>query len=80
MEYNVNGNRFKDNYTWETIKNEPYNYERHGLLKHIMSNRIVNTTNTPLRIILEYYEKSLVFVMKYVDKLKNFKNPYWENR
>ena len=80
MTYNDNGNRYKHYQHWENVKNAPYDYERYGLLNKILSNRIYNTTNEYLRIILNYYEKSLVFVMKYVDRLKHFKNPYWKNR
>lgn len=80
MKYNSNGNRFKHYYSWEDVKNTPYDYERHGLLNRIMSNKIYNTDNELLKVILSYYEQSLVFLMKYVDKLKNFKNPYYQNR
>lgn len=80
MTYNDNGNRYKHYQHWENVKNAPYDYERYGLLNKILSNRIYNTTNEYLKIILNYYEKSLVFVMKYVDRLKHFKNPYWKNR
>lgn len=80
MTYNDNGNRYKHYQHWENAKNAPYDYERYGLLNKILSNKIYNTTNDYLKVILNYYEKSLVFVMKYVDRLKNFKNSYWKNR
>ena len=80
MTYNDNGNRYKHYQYWENVKNAPYDYERYGLLNKIMSNRIYNTTNEALKVILSYYERSLIFVMKYVDRLKHFKNPYWKNR
>ena len=80
MTYNDNGNRYKHYQHWENVKNAPYDYERYGLLNKIMSNRIYNTTNEALKVILSYYERSLIFVMKYVDRLKHFKNPYWNNR
>ena len=80
MTYNDNGNRYKHYQHWENVKNAPYDYERYGLLNKIMSNRIYNTTNEALKVILSYYEKSLIFVIKYVDRLKHFKNPYWKNR
>lgn len=80
MTYNDNGNRYKHYQHWENVKNAPYDYERYGLLNKIMSNRIYNTTNEALKVILSYYERSLIFVMKYVDRLKHFKNPYWKNR
>jgi len=80
MTYNDNGNRYKHYQHWENVKNAPYDYERYGLLNKIMSNRIYNTTNEALKVILSYYERSLIFAMKYVDRLKHFKNPYWKNR
>ena len=72
--------RFKCYGLWESRKNVPYNYERDGLLNKILSHKIVESTNTPLQIILQYYEKSLIFLMKYTDKLRYFKNPHWNNR
>ena len=45
-----------------------------------MSPTIVNTTNPILKQLLNYVETSLIFVMKYIDILKNFKNPHWKNR
>lgn len=80
MIINKNSNRFTEYHKWEKIKNSPYDYEKNGLLKHIMSNKIVNTNNRILKIILIYYEKSMVFLMNYVDILRNFKNYHWKNR
>jgi hypothetical protein len=80
MEIRNNGTRFYNYDKWENIKHCPYNYVKHGLLTHIMSNQIANTTNPTLKIILQYVESSLFFVMKYTDILKNFKNIHWKNR
>ena len=80
MQYRDNGVRYKDYCLWEDRKNSPYDYERYGLLKHIMSNKIVSTNNSILQFVLSYYEKSLIYVMKYIDRLKNFKNYHWKNR
>lgn len=80
METNSNGTRFKNYYLWENRKNMPYDYSREGLLKHIMSPVILNTKNTALKILLDYIESSFIFVMKYTDILKNFKNIHWKNR
>lgn len=65
---------------WDDRKNMPYDYEKEGLLKHIMSRTIVQTRNPLLRKMLGFYEGSLVWVMKYVDVLRNFKNIHWKNR
>jgi hypothetical protein len=80
MELNANGHRFNEYHLWEDIKYKSYDYAREGLLKHIMSPVIVNTTNNALKILLQYIESSLIFVMKYTDMLKNFKNIHWRNR
>lgn len=80
MQYRENGTRYKDYCLWEDKKNSLYDYKRNGLLKHIMSNKIVNSNSSILQFILSYYEKSLMFVMKYVDRLKHFKNYHWKNR
>lgn len=80
MKKRANNTRFKNYYKWESIKNSPYNYERNGLLKHLMPKKIINTNNTTLKMILSYLESTLVFIMRYVDILKNFKNIHWKNR
>lgn len=80
MEARSNGMRFIEYRKWEDTKNTPYDYAKDGLLKHIMSPSIVNTSNTILKHLLNYVESSLMFVMKYTDILKNFKNPHWRNR
>lgn len=80
MERNNNGTRFKDYCLWEKRLYTPYDYEREGLLKHIMSPVILDAKSTPVKTLLQYMESSLVFVMKYVDVLKNFKNIHWKNR
>lgn len=80
MEIRSNGTRFLEYKQWENVKYQPYDYAKDGLLKRIMSSAIVNTTNPALKVILQYVETSLVFVMKYTDILKNFKNIHWKNR
>ena len=80
MEIRSNGYKYKDYSNWENTKYSPYDYAKNGLLKLIMSPTIVNTTNPILKQLLNYVETSLIFVMKYIDILKNFKNPHWKNR
>lgn len=80
MIYNENGYRYKEYHKWESTKQTPYNYAANGLLKHIMSHKIVESKNHILRVILTYYEKSIIFLLKYVDQLKHFKNYHWKNR
>jgi hypothetical protein len=80
MEVRNNGTRFSEYYKWEDVKYTPYDYTKYGLLTRIMSNYVLNTTNPALKVVLEYVESSLLFVMKYTDILKNFKNIHWKNR
>lgn len=75
-----NGSKYSYYYIWENTKYAPYNYAKEGLLKHIMSRKIVETKNTSLKYILALFESSMVFLMKYIDELKNFKNITWKNR
>ena len=75
-----NGTRYRYDYKWEKRKNLPYQYDTEGLLNKIISRRIVDTDNEVLKLVLNFYERSLVFMMKYVDELKHFKNPHWKNR
>lgn len=65
---------------WEDVKNAPYDYENKGLIKHIMSKTIVNSKNPLLQMMLRFYESSLVWVMKYADVLRHFKDIHWRNR
>lgn len=80
MEYRENGTKYNNYYKWEKVLYNPYDYNRNGLLKYIISNKIVSTNNPILKNILLYYEKSIIFVLKYIDCLKHFKNYHWKNR
>lgn len=74
------GSRYNNYYLFEKKLHQPYDYERNGLMNKIISNKISNSQNSILKVMLQYYEKSLIFVMKYVDRLKHFKNYNWVNR
>lgn len=80
MEIRNNGTRFYNYRDWEDIKNAPYDYKRQGLNQHILSNVIVRSNNKILQSILKFFEGSLIYLMSYVDHLKNFKNYHWVNR
>lgn len=80
MEVRGNGTRFNNYYKWETVNLTEYDYAKHGLLKHLMSPTILNTSNSLLQVLLKFVESSLVFAMKYTDIIKNFKNIHWKNR
>lgn len=80
MELRPNGTRFREYRNWEHTKYAPYDYTKDGILSKTISPVILNTTNPALKTLLQYIETSLVFAMKYVDMLKNFKNIHWKNR
>ena len=74
------GTRYKNYKVYEAKLHQPYDYEKYGLMNKILSNKIIKTNNKTLKVILSFYEKSFVFVMKYIDRLKHFKNYNWVNR
>lgn len=82
MEVHTNGHHHINNILWEDKVDEAYDYERNGLLKHMMSHVIIEAAtnedgtwkNNPLGTILNYIEKTFVILMKYIDRMKNFKN------
>lgn len=88
MDIRENGTRFRNYVAWEAKKGAPYDYERNGLLRHLMSHKIILAAvdsdgewrPTPLGTILKYVENNLIMIMKYVDRMKNFKNYAYKNR
>jgi hypothetical protein len=74
MKQNPVGTRYEDYKLYEKKLNQPYDYSRNGLLNKILPNRIVNSKNTIFKEVLNYFEKMFIYLMKYVDKLKHFKN------
>ena len=80
MIYKENGTRYNKYSLWELRKNKPYDYENDGLVNKLLSNKIVTSKNHILNVMMTYYEKSIIFLLKYVDRLKHFKNYHWKNR
>ena len=80
MIVNSNGTRYSKYVGWSTEKYKPYNYERDGLLVKCMSRKITETKNTILRSYLDFFERSLIFLMNMTDYLKHFKDICWKNR
>ena len=80
MEIRENGIRYRNYDNWSKTKQSPYNYDKGGLLKYIISPNIANSKNYITRMILYYYEKSIVYVFKFIDRLKHFKDIHWLNR
>ena len=80
MIYRPNGNRYKKYRLWESTKQTPYDYENEGLVKRIVSKPISQTDNPILQSVLKFYESSIVFLLKFTDILKHFKDVHWKNR
>lgn len=80
MEILENGTRFYDYVQWESTKNQAYDYKRYGLLRHLLSHKILESKNTALQALLKYIETTFVMVMKFINRMKNFKNYAYSNR
>ena len=80
MEYRENGSKYKNYCEWEFTKQTPYNYGKYCILQHNLSNKIFSSKNETLQSLLSFYEQSIIFLLKYIDRLKHFKNYHWKNR
>ena len=80
MKVQENGTYIGKYYLWEDKKNQPYDYSHEGLLSKILSHKIYNADNQFLQYILQVYEESLIYTMKYIDILANYINYQWKNR
>lgn len=80
MIVNSNNTRFSNYYLYEYKKHQPYDYKNNGLMKRIIPAKVYNTTNPILKWFLGVLDTSLIFNMKYIDKLKHFKNYTNKNR
>lgn len=77
MEYRPLGTRYEPVGRYDIIKHQPYNYKKSGLLRLVMPEVITKTTNKTTRLILDFVEAVQLFLISYVDELKQFKNPHW---
>lgn len=78
MEIRPIGSRRRYIKNYEVSNNQAYDYERYGLLNKVLPKVICETKNTSTRAVLRFVEYILVWLMKYVDDLKNFKN--WNHK
>lgn len=74
MEIRPIGSRRRYIKNYEVSNNQAYDYERYGLLNKALPKVICETKNTSTRAVLRFVEYILVWLMRYVDDLKNFKN------
>ena len=74
MEIRPIGSRRRYIKNYEVSNNQAYDYGRYGLLNKVLPKVICETKNTSTRAVLRFVEYILVWLMRYVDDLKNFKN------
>lgn len=74
MEIRPIGSRRRYVKNYEVSNNQAYDYERYGLLNKVLPKVIYETKNISTKAVLRFVEYILVWLMKYVDDLKNFKN------
>ena len=67
-----NGFRFDKYKTWGVPPDTTYDYMKNGIIKHMFSNKIANSKNQTLNIILDFFEQSIIFLLRYIDELKHF--------
>lgn len=75
-----NGKRFEALKPYNMMKNNPYDYEYNGLIRHLISKVVYETKNPITKFMVDTFEKDIVFLLKYVDVLMNFTNIYVKNR
>lgn len=75
-----NGKRFEALKPYNMMKNNPYDYEYNGLIRHLISKVVYETRNPITKFMIDTFEKDMVFLLKYVDVLMNFTNIYVKNR
>ena len=75
------GGRYKNYYRYNPNPRK-YDYEHNGLLNRLMSRTIIrhSESSLALQFVLNVFEQSIIFIFKYADKIKNFKNITKYNR
>lgn len=79
MQTYENGYKYKNNELWEKKLHDPYDYKK-GLLKHLLSNKLVNSTNPILQSVIRIFDTAIIFMLSSADELRHFKNYNWKNR
>ena len=78
MEYRPLGTRYKNLGRYDMVKHKPYDYKSSGLLKHVLPAVVMNTKNKTTKLVLDFVEAVQLFLISYVDELKQFKNPHFK--
>lgn len=58
----------------DDAKHMPYDFEKQGILENCLPEIITKTTNKTTNAILRFTERTFVFICKYIDELKYFKD------
>lgn len=77
MEYRTPGTKYQNIGQHDMTMHKPFDYKKHGLLKQMLPKVITNTKNSTTKLVLEFVEHAMIFLISYVDELKNFKNPHF---
>lgn len=77
MEYRTPGTKYQNSGQHDMVMHKPFDYKKHGLLKQMLPKVITNTKNSTTKLVLEFVEHAMIFLISYVDELKNFKNPHF---
>lgn len=77
MEYRMIGTKYENINQHDIIKHKPYAYKK-NFLKQLLPAVITSTTNKTTKLVLDFVEQSMLFLISYVDELKHFKNPHFK--
>lgn len=75
-----NGHRFLKYHEYSKELNTPYDYSKNGLLNKMMSEKISQSKSPVLKMMYDFYERSLIFLLQQVDVLAHYKDIAWKNR
>ena len=66
-----NGHRYRVR-EWDMLLHQPYDWEKKGILKKVMSHKITGTDNVILKAFLKTYENAILYCMKYAEVLSDY--------
>ena len=74
MQHRLLGTKYKNNRFHSQPKYEPYDYASNGLLNRLLPSVIIFSDNMVTQTILLYIDQILTRLMKYVDKIKYYRD------
>lgn len=66
------------NTIYESVRHRGYDYRRNGLLVKLLPRIVTQTENEYTKNILRSIDYIFIWLMDYIDYLKNFKNPNYK--